>query len=177
LLIPPSKLQGSIDLERSELEYYLRELPTAPNAATDSDHQVISSPDTFDLALDQLLPTAPPTPRDEDTSQPNKRRKTLGGLKVTSEKITSSLPSEGSTIRKLQPKSRGFPQRKRKDDGVHQLQPASVERFIAGIWKQIYSSVRLASLPSPNSADPTFVSHLPIRGFDSDVSTENHCKR
>ena len=178
LLTPPSETQGSIDLERSELDLYLREQPAALNAATDSNNQVISSPDTLDLALGQSLPTAPPTPRnDEDTSQPNKRRKTLGGLKVTSEKITSSLPAEGTTVRQLQPKSRGFPQRKRKDDDVHHLQPASVEKFIAGIWKQLYSSVELAPLPSPNPADPAFVSHLPLRGSDSDVSTENRCRR
>jgi hypothetical protein len=50
---------------------------------------------------------------------------------------------EGSTARQLQPQPEGFPQRKKKKDDVHQLQPSSVDKFIAGVWKQIYSSVEV----------------------------------
>jgi len=133
--------------------------PLTPRSSTENIDHVISPP-----AIS--LPTAPPTPR-EDESPPNKRQRTLGKLQVSKEKITASLPIEASTTRQLQPKSRGFPQRKKKDEDVHQLQPASIEKFINGIWKQIYSSVELDSTPDPDSVE---TSSLRTRGPDIDVS-------
>lgn len=85
--------------------------------------------------------------------RPEKRRKTTGGLRVgTGSSVDSSevrsanetLSPMDSTTRQLKTKSREFPQRKKKEEaGVHPLLPSSTEKFVTGVWKQIYSSVKI----------------------------------
>ncbi len=84
-------------------------------------------------------------------SHPNKRRKTTGGLRVrqantveTPDDNIAPSATGNSSARRLQTKSREFPQRKMKtDQGVHELQPSSVEKFVAGLWKQMFTSIDL----------------------------------
>lgn len=107
-------------------------------------------------------------PRIEDSHQ-NKRRKTVGGLRISNstssvdglDTIATASPTCGATTRRLQIKSRGFPQRKRRSDfDVHVLQPSSIDKFVGGIWKQVFSSIEL----TPTS----FVSSsIPISGYSS----------
>jgi hypothetical protein len=105
----------------------------------------------------QILEPARPRVSEQDSSL-GKRRKTIGGLTVrrgsrneTPDDSSASSRTASSTARQLQTKSREFPQRKKKNDyGVHQLQPSSVEKFIAGVWKQIYSNVELAPISLVN---------------------------
>lgn len=86
---------------------------------------------------------------------PNKRRKTTGGSRVgqtscldtpPDDRVVPVLVEGNSTARQLQTKSREFPQRKKQNgEGAPQLQPSSVEKFVAGVWKQMFSSIELGT--------------------------------
>jgi len=109
----------------------------------------------------------------EETPSYVKRRKTFGKLTVRGGSCDDSPydSSESSrtaisTPRQLQIKSREYPQRKKRDDhGVCQLQPSSVEKFIAGVWKQIYSSVELAPMSLDTNHDPIITSSPNYEAF------------
>ncbi len=87
----------------------------------------------------------------DSDSHLDKRRKTTGGLRVrqastveTPDDYVAPASTGNSTVRQLQTKSRDFPQRKKKNgEGVYQLQPSSVDKFVTGMWKQMFSSVEL----------------------------------
>ncbi|PVH86903.1 SET domain-containing protein [Cadophora sp. DSE1049] len=108
-------------------------------------------------------------------SHSSKRRKTAGAVRVI-ETILSVPPtgpstptSANSTARQLQTKPREFPQRKKKsEDGVHHLQPSSVERFVAGLWKQVFSSVEL---------NPTSLAFREINSLCLRVAKMSRCSR
>ena len=79
--------------------------------------------------------------------------RTTSGLRVTQASTLNTRDNNRSglgaatpclTTRQLQTKTREFLQRKKENDGVVSIYPAaSIEKFLAGVWKQIYSSVEL----------------------------------
>lgn len=93
----------------------------------------------------------------------NVRHKTVSGLRpskssaiaVTTEESDSD-PDTGSRLRpsnvRIEPSVRQFhsdtrfPQRKKpmKDSATPALQPSSIDKFIAGIWRQVHSPVTLS---------------------------------
>ncbi|KAK0129758.1 hypothetical protein ONS96_000314 [Cadophora gregata f. sp. sojae] len=155
---PPLHM-GSLNFNTFEVQEYLQlhindsSIPTPARSSVDRDDLSVSSPVRSPLSrLD--------TPQDRShtfksslqayESYASKRRKTAGSLRVTETNVPrsptgSSTPSSGSsTARQLQTRPREFPQRKkRNDDDVHHLQPSSVERFITGLWKQVFNNLEL----------------------------------
>ncbi|KAG4431638.1 hypothetical protein IFR05_012880 [Cadophora sp. M221] len=164
---------GSINLNASELRDYLQShfsnngIPTPARSSVDRDDFASSS---FTQSQSSGTGISPDVSRklqrnlQASNSHPNKKRKTAGALCVTETSTLdspagSSTPTsmESSTARQLQTKPREFPQRKKKNEyGVHHLQPSSVERFIAGLWKQVFSSVEITpiSLEGISIMDP-----------------------
>ncbi|KAH7360627.1 hypothetical protein BKA65DRAFT_591655 [Rhexocercosporidium sp. MPI-PUGE-AT-0058] len=151
---------GSFKLNPTELQDYLQShfdsngIPTPARSSVERDNFASSSscqslPSGSDTspAVSRTLQSGPQA----SSSHPNKRRKTASALRVTETGAlgtpldSSTLTSMGSsTARQLQTKPREFPQRKKtNEDGVHQLQPPSVEKFISGLWKQLFSSVEI----------------------------------
>ena len=62
----------------------------------------------------------------------------------------ASIPalSSATTTRQLQLSARKYPQRKDKHrEGTKLLRPSTIDSFITGIWKQIYSGVEVYSNP------------------------------
>ncbi|KAL4794577.1 hypothetical protein BDV19DRAFT_364830 [Aspergillus venezuelensis] len=107
---------------------------------------------------------AQPQPEPEDC-RPSKRHKTVGGLQLPASR--SNHQRQGAKLRPIQdgpadgPSSQSnqaskstrqfesdtrFPQRAKPGAGLEPptLEPTSTDRLIAGIWKQIYSSVELS---------------------------------
>merc|ERR1712093_265303 len=178
---------GSITLDQAELNGYLLQQSTTPVATPLlRSHVLTDQPATARGEAAGLSSStkntssgsvARPLPRhhileparplvSEETPSYVKRRKTFGKLTVRGGSCDDSPydSSESSrtaisTPRQLQIKSREYPQRKKRDDhGVCQLQPSSVEKFIAGVWKQIYSSVELAPMSLDTNHDPIITS-------------------
>ncbi|KAL4946931.1 hypothetical protein BDW69DRAFT_190725, partial [Aspergillus filifer] len=125
-----------------------------------------SSPDgqrsEYDQAQPELVLDSTPTPTpDSDECRPTKRHKTVGGLQLPRSYLqkqgasikpiqTGSADTSGSnqaskSIRQFESDTR-FPQRAKPGAGLKPptLEPTSTDRLIAGIWKQIYSSVHLS---------------------------------
>lgn len=90
-------------------------------------------------------------PQQNEDSHHEKRRKTVGGLRIGSntsglkglDTIAAASPTCSATTRRLQINPRGFPQRKRSDFNIHELQPSSVDKFVVGIWKNVFSTIEL----------------------------------
>ena len=110
---------------------------------------------------------------DEGTSIAAKRRKTVGGLRLSkaspADTIAEGSDSDSSICGPLKSprldNGRGgltrqchintrFPQRRNpaKDCAVPAAQPTSADKLISGIWRQLHSPINLA-LPSPVSID------------------------
>lgn len=142
---------GSLDIERSNVERYLKNanFPSHGTSASDRGGEV-TIPDAL-TPPDSNVPSplgyciASKTLPQEEEFQCSKRRKKAGGMQV----ITTGevLLSTGmSTPRQLHLKSKEFPQRKKiLEDRAHQIQPSSTEKLVSGIWKQLYSSVIVTS--------------------------------
>ncbi|CZT08193.1 related to THI3-positive regulation factor of thiamin metabolism [Rhynchosporium agropyri] len=125
-VVSPMPARGSVD----------RDNLTTPSTALSQPSRSDTSPVAFDTLSNDF----------HSSSHSRKRRKTAGALRVT-EHQEPFTPAGSSTARQLQTKPRDFPQRKKKnEDGIHLLQPSSVERFIAGIWKQVFSSVEITPM-------------------------------
>ncbi|KAJ5038344.1 uncharacterized protein L3040_007210 [Drepanopeziza brunnea f. sp. 'multigermtubi'] len=154
---PPLTHTGYVDFPGIEVRNYL--LGHVTSASLEDVEGVLD--DRLDLVEDQV--SAPQTSNSGGfESRPinpgvrlNKRRrtKTTGTFRVTQPEIVKPQPPSGSstpapsTARQLQTNNRDFPQRKKKsEDDHHQLLPSSVERFIAGLWKQVFSSVEITRL-------------------------------
>ncbi|KAL4985941.1 hypothetical protein BDW68DRAFT_198348 [Aspergillus falconensis] len=125
-----------------------------------------STPQTRSLQLDDEVDTASfesashLAPDDHDL-RPSKRHKTLSGLRLpdssSGDKTKPRLPqsqeaSHGyshdampKSIRQVHSDTR-FPQRAKPGQGLEPpvLEPTSSDKLISGIWRQIYSSVRLS---------------------------------
>ncbi|KAL4936218.1 hypothetical protein BDV06DRAFT_228108 [Aspergillus oleicola] len=98
---------------------------------------------------------------DSDDCRPSKRHKTVGGLQlphshrkkqgakirpIQDEAIGNEINSDApKSIRQVESETR-FPQRAKPGQGLEPpvLEPTSTDRLIAGIWKQVYSSVKLS---------------------------------
>lgn len=79
-----------------------------------------------------------------DDSRPSKRRKNIGGLRISSTGQSEGTGSSGSGVaRRLGSDLRVFPQRKKRTPENPVLQPSTLEKFISGIWESIYSGVKL----------------------------------
>ncbi|KAL2074332.1 hypothetical protein VTL71DRAFT_8110 [Oculimacula yallundae] len=155
----PQIHKGSININVGELEEYLRinangnlGMPTPARSPIGRDGGASPSSTQSQLSETDFVPAESRRLQrkvQSSDSQPSKRRKTAGALQVTEQSSLSTrseppVSTGVSTTRQLQTKPRDFPQRKKKnEDGVHHLQPSSVERFIAGIWKQVFSSVEI----------------------------------
>lgn len=153
---------GSIYLPQSELQNYCRNyqaknvsIPASRSANTES-RGVFNAQNV--LPSESLLATEPHISAEslqERDGHMSKRRRTTNGPWVGQPATASETddiaglilasPTVGSTARQLSTKSREFPQRKNKKfEVISQLQPTSLDKFIAGLWKQIYSSIELA---------------------------------
>ncbi|PQE06038.1 SET domain protein [Rutstroemia sp. NJR-2017a BBW] len=92
------------------------------------------------------------SPRQDLTSHLSKHRKTISGLRLapsTSSTADSSATPIKRQIRQFHCETR-FPQRKkpRTDGAPPVLEPTSADKLIAGIWKQVFSPVKLNCLVS-----------------------------
>ncbi|KAG9231670.1 hypothetical protein BJ875DRAFT_110849 [Amylocarpus encephaloides] len=173
---------GSIDLCQSELQQYLRDQSTGHVSTTavsncvdmESGRTSIRCEDTVSSIAQNQPSNVGTSPARTHVSEDHlhdsgshlyKRRKTTGGLRVRqvstverSDNYVTPASTGSSTARQLQTKSREFPQRKKKnDEGVHHLQPSSIEKFVAGVWKQMFSSVELTPVSLDNPYDATIV--------------------
>jgi len=171
--VPPVHM-GSINLNTTEVQDYLQlhfngnGIPTPARSSVDREDLAVSSPTRSSLSTADMSPGQPralqSTVQASETHS-SKKRKTAGALRVTETNLSvpptgSPTPTPGSsTARQLQTKPREFPQRKKKnEDGVHHLQPSSVERFVAGLWKQVFSSVELSPSSLENMSSASSVS-------------------
>ncbi|KAG2420915.1 hypothetical protein HFD88_000529 [Aspergillus terreus] len=146
-------------------------LSTTPSAARDGALLL----GCIDLQTGRPLPQLTETTTPDPNSLPNndidtrlsKRRKTVGGLRLapTSNASTASetesnsdeqsstaaadASSRKSSIRQVHSDTR-FPQRKKPghDSAAPVLEPTSTDKLIAGIWRQVFSPVRLNRVPS-----------------------------
>ncbi|KAH7418307.1 hypothetical protein BKA64DRAFT_196249 [Cadophora sp. MPI-SDFR-AT-0126] len=168
----PSTYMGSANFNTSEVQEFLQlnfnvnGIPTPARSSIDREDLTVSSPNRSHLSRADAAPGNSRTLRSSlqaPESRPTKRQKTAGALSVTETNLSvpptgTSTPTLGSsTARQLQTKPREFPQRKkRNEDGIHHLQPSSVERLIAGLWKQVFSSVELnpTSLENMSTVSP-----------------------
>ncbi|OJJ40842.1 hypothetical protein ASPWEDRAFT_56140 [Aspergillus wentii DTO 134E9] len=85
----------------------------------------------------------PPTPQSIESNHPNKRRKTSsfsGSIPIESAKHHD--PTHPHT-RQVHSDTR-FPQRKKPETDGIVLEPTSTDKLIAGIWRQLFSSVKLS---------------------------------
>lgn len=96
-------------------------------------------------------PSTQSHPQRNEDSHYQKRRKTVGGLRIGSntsglkglDTIAAASPTCSVTTRRLQINPQGFPQRKKRDFDFHELQPSSVDKFVVGIWKNVFSTIEL----------------------------------
>lgn len=130
--------KGSVDLQNGQI------IPVNTTTAT-AEHSDCSSEisqDQVKLAKNNTTPgpyveASPPSP---------KRRKT-GGMRPVKQTESAPLMPENSedgapSARQVHTETR-FPQRKKLGKEVPVLEPTSVDKLIAGIWKQLFSSVQL----------------------------------
>lgn len=109
---------------------------------------------------------------DISNCQSSKRRKTVSGLRLApapakqiepTEDDNNDLESTGTvapkSVRQFHSDTR-FPQRSKPGQGISPpvLEPSSTDKLIAGIWRQVYSSVQL-------SYDFSVWSNTPIYGL------------
>ncbi|EGP91172.1 uncharacterized protein MYCGRDRAFT_89242 [Zymoseptoria tritici IPO323] len=87
-----------------------------------------------------LRPRSTSTPHADEDTRPAKRRAT-GGLRIGG----ADQPREqyGAVTRRLESDSRVFPQRKKRLPDNPHLQPSTLDKFINGIWENIYSGSKL----------------------------------
>lgn len=81
----------------------------------------------------------------ESDSRPAKRRKATGGLRVGAAGPSSlaTQSSSGSVSRQLESDTRVFPQRKKKTTDNPALQPSTLEKFVNGVWQNLYSGEKM----------------------------------
>jgi len=133
--------KGSIDLQNGQI------IPVKTAVAT-AEHPAY----TNELSQDQLKIGNESTPFKLDTHSPSlpKRRKTASGLHPVKQSVSASSltpeaegnDNEPSSVRQLHTETR-FPQRKKPGKDAPVLEPTSTDKLIAGIWKQLFSSVHL----------------------------------
>lgn len=80
---------------------------------------------------------------DDDARPPAKRRKAVGGLRVSTGQGNGASACSTVGPRRLESDGRVFPQRQRQASDDPQFQAPSLEKLINGIWESIYSGVRL----------------------------------
>ncbi|KAH6845725.1 SET domain-containing protein [Chaetomium sp. MPI-CAGE-AT-0009] len=89
-----------------------------------------------------LCASDPPTPRPDSPSENYPRRKGIGGLRPARADIP--VIDDIDSQRQMQVPARSFPKRmKVDDDAVATLREASLDKFIVGIWEQIYGGIDL----------------------------------
>ncbi|KAK3299563.1 SET domain-containing protein [Chaetomium fimeti] len=89
-----------------------------------------------------LCASEPPSPRSDSPSESYPRRKGIGGLRPARPEIT--VIDGVDSQRQMQVPARSFPKRmKVDDDAVATLREASLDKFIVGIWEQIYGGIDL----------------------------------
>ncbi|KAF5872145.1 uncharacterized protein Bfra_005499 [Botrytis fragariae] len=155
---------GSISLDQTGSHEHLNQQCTIPVSTGPS----LLRDNTIMKGV-ELSHKAPELPSMHQSSSLEKRRKTIGGLTIRRggcdempDDSSTSSQAGNSTVRQLQTESRVFPQRKKRNDhGIHQLQPSSVEKFVAGVWKQIYSNVELAPMLLDSDCVPIIASGGP----------------
>ncbi|GAB7358012.1 hypothetical protein MBLNU230_g0177t1 [Neophaeotheca triangularis] len=112
------------------------------------------TPEEAEPAHSQYAPTqqrtfrpriAPPSPVEESDNRPSKRRKATGGLRVGGVP-SSSLTTQSSSnrvTRHMESDVRVFPQRKKRSSDNPALQPSTLEKFINGVWQNLYSGEKM----------------------------------
>ncbi|KAM3157100.1 SET domain-containing protein [Botrytis cinerea] len=152
---------GSISLDQAEIHGSFNQQSTTP-VATDPSLLPNNS------IVEGLGSThnGPELSNIHQTHPLEKKRKTIGGLTIKRgsydempDDSSSSSQVGSSAARQLQTEFRVFPQRKKRNGhGIHQLQPSSIEKFVAGVWKQIYSNVELAPISLDSNCVPMIAS-------------------
>ncbi|PQE15006.1 SET domain protein [Rutstroemia sp. NJR-2017a BVV2] len=161
-----SLLLGCIDLQNGKL---LASPATPVTSNHSSDSTIIPSPPQSTAR----------SPRQDFASHLSKRRKTVSGLRLAPSTASNADQTESDSdsqcpptpikrsIRQFHCETR-FPQRKkpRNDGAPPVLEPTSADKLIAGIWKQVYSPVKLSHFSSVQGPEPA----LDIRtGVSGDV--------
>ncbi|KAH3403446.1 hypothetical protein KXV40_003605 [Aspergillus fumigatus] len=151
--LPGTILLGCINLKNGEVIPYS---PITPTATPPRDKET-----------DENAPHTPRSIQNEE-AHPPKRHKTVSGLRPSrhlqpARTIVESLEEDHSgdtsstedqstvsrSVRQLHSDT-GFPQRRkaRQDYAAPVLEPTSTDKLIAGIWRQIYSPVKLSRVPA-----------------------------
>lgn len=130
--------KGSIDLQNGQV------IPVNTTTAT-AEHSDYNS----EISQDQVNLAKKNTPFEPDVeiSPPSpKRRKTSGMRPVKPTESAPHTPENSedgaSSVRQVHTETR-FPQRKNSGKDVPVLEPTSMDKLIAGIWKQLFSTVQL----------------------------------
>jgi hypothetical protein len=123
---PPSGAPTDMDGARDSPETSYRQL----NNAEDEDH----GPQVTNGSSTALAPY-------EDNERPRKRRKAIGGLRISSRR--TSEDDINAVTRRLESDVRVFPQRRKTIPENPVLAPNSLDKFVSGVWESIYSGIRM----------------------------------
>jgi len=100
----------------------------------------MESPRVVSRALENMQ-SLDKAPDHGQTEHETRRRKGIGGLRITQNQVIQEDPSEHQ--RQMQVDSRSHPKRKKVASDKFVFQPSTLDKLIAGIWEQIHGSIDL----------------------------------